>query len=320
MGEVFGSKGNPAYADLPVHPELGMRHSWDVWPPDDAIGTINRITDESTAAAAREIRTGRRFNLSLPLEVPDPPLFGRKPFKHSIIKLDRRTYDDYVDGLFLQGSSQWDSLLHVRAGKAGLYKGRREEPQDYVDAGGAGLEAWADHGIAARGVLLDVSSYLADRGEHVRAGQSRSFSPALLADVADQQGVTFQTGDILMIRTGWLASYLISDAAERERLANCWEVPGLHAGEETAAFLWDTGCAAVTADNPSLEVAPGDPEVGWLHRRLIPMLGFALGELWNFEELAAVSAADGRYTSCVVAIPLNLSAAIGSPANALAIR
>jgi kynurenine formamidase len=225
-----------------------------------------------------------------------------------------------VDGFFLQASSQWDSLLHIRAGKAGWYKGRQQEPQEYVEAGGAGLEAWADHGIVARGVLLDICSYLAERGEQIRVGQSRSFAPELLADVAAQQGVSFQTGDILLIRTGWLASYLGADAAERERLADCWEVPGLEAGEATAAFLWDTGCAAVAADNPSIEVAPGDPSVGWLHRRLIPMLGFALGELWNFEELAAASAADGRYTSCVVAVPLNLPAAVGSPANALAIR
>jgi kynurenine formamidase len=87
-----------------------------------------------------------------------------------------------------------------------------------------------------------------------------------------------------------------------------------------ARFLWDSGAAAVAADNPTVEVAPGDHRIGSLHRRLIPMLGFAVSELLDLERLADLSAADGRWDFLFVASPLNMPGGIGSPANALAIR
>jgi len=310
----------PRYCELPRHSDLGLAYSWDVWAPDDDLGTINNITEASVRSAAGEVQTGRRYNLSLPLELPDPPMFTRRPFTHHILQLDRRTYDDYLDGFYLQGSSQWDSLLHVRAGRFGLYKGRQAEPAEHVASGGAGLEAWAEHGIVARGVLLDLAAVAEQRGQPIRAGVERRFGADFLREVAEAEGIGFRRGDILLIRTGWLADYLAADAHRRAWLANTSDVAGLHAGEATAEFLWDTGCAAVVADNPTLEASPGDPAIGSLHRRLIPMLGMAVGELWNLEGLAAACRADGRYTCCVVAVPLNLSAAIGSPANAVAIR
>ena len=46
--------------------------------------------------------------------------------------------------------------------------------------------------------------------------------------------------------------------------------------------------AAVAADNPAVDAVPVDPAVGSLHRRLIPCLGFAIGELFDFAPLAAV--------------------------------
>ena len=87
-----------------------------------------------------------------------------------------------------------------------------------------------------------------------------------------------------------------------------------------ARWLWDRGVAAVATDNPAVEVAPGDPAVGSLHRRLIPLLGFALGELFDFGRLALDSAADGKYTSLFMAAPLNLPGGVGSPGNAVAVK
>jgi hypothetical protein len=53
---------------------------------------------------------------------------------------------------------------------------------------------------------------------------------------------------------------------------------------------------------------------------MIAMLGLALGELWNLEDLAADSAATGNYYAFITVKPLNLVGGVGSPANALAIR
>src|SRR5437588_1557799 len=98
-----------------------MPHAWEEWCPGDQLGSINRITPERVLAALRVPRLGRRFNLSLPLDQPDPPLFRRKAYEHTIFPLDRNQQDDYVDSFYMQRSSQWDSLRHVRAREFGFY-------------------------------------------------------------------------------------------------------------------------------------------------------------------------------------------------------
>ena len=57
-----------------------------------------------------------------------------------------------------------------------------------------------------------------------------------------------------------------------------------------------------------------------MHSRLIAMLGFVLGELWNLEALAKDCASDGVWSSFVTVKPLNLIGGVGSPPNALAIK
>ena len=59
---------------------------------------------------------------------------------------------------------------------------------------------------------------------------------------------------------------------------------------------------------------------GGIHRPLLTMLGFALGEMWALEELAADCADDGVYEFLLTAKPLHLPGGAGSPANALAIK
>ena len=98
------------------------------------------------------------------------------------------------------------------------------------------------------------------------------------------------------------------------------DCPGLYAGEEMAEYLWDRGVVGVVTDNPAVEVVPGSREAGSLHRRLIPLLGFALGELFDLEALAADCAGDGRYSCLFVGVPLNLPGGVGSPGNAIAIK
>jgi hypothetical protein len=63
-----------------------------------------------------------------------------------------------------------------------------------------------------------------------------------------------------------------------------------------------------------------DPAIGSLHQRLIPSLGFAIGELFSFAALAAACHADGRYDFLFTSVPLNVTGGVGSPANAVAVR
>ncbi len=67
------------------------------------------------------------FRLDLPLDVPDPPLFGRQPYRHRVFALNRHEMDDALDDFHPQGSTQWDALGHVRCREHGFWGGESEE-------------------------------------------------------------------------------------------------------------------------------------------------------------------------------------------------
>ena len=149
--------GTPAYDDLPTMDEGSEeRHAWDVWGRDDQVGAFNRLTPEHVVAAARLVRTGKVINLDLPLNEPDPPLSDRTRFTHHI-ETGRQTRDDWLDGFYLQGSSQWDALSHVRYRQYGYWGGRQDE--DVNEGRECGIDQWAERGIVGRGVLIDAKRH-----------------------------------------------------------------------------------------------------------------------------------------------------------------
>ena len=304
----------PAFDDLPLLGELGLRHAWDAFGEDDDLGTINLLTPERTAAAAALVRTGEVVSLDLPLDLPNPPLFGRRPYEHDVFALSRNEMDDRLDNFHLQASTQWDALSHVRCREFGFWGGRTEQPA--TGRNDLGIDRWAEHGIAGRGVLLDVAGHLGDLDP---------FTPTdvpveVLEATAAAQGVALRTGDVLCVRFGWVGVYRALDQAGRERLASeGGEFCGLRPDEAMARFLWDQHVAALCCDNPAVEPVPGDPAVGSLHRRVLPLLGLALGEMFDFEALAARCRQLGRWEFLFVAAPLKLPGGIGSPGNAVAI-
>ena len=313
----------PAYEDLPVIEATGDRHAWGVFGAEDQLGTINRLTPERMARAAGLVHKGKAFNLSLPLDQPNPPVVdSRKSYRHDVFSTNRNSRDDKLDDFYLQASSQLDALRHMRFRELGFYNGLQEED---TDRGALGINLWADHGIVGRGVLLDVPRHMERRGTPLDPSKDTPLEEDLLAEALQAQGVETEEGDILLLRTGWMGYYLGLTAHERERLPHHLGpgglgTPGLKATREMAGFLWDRGFALVAADNPAVEDTPGSPDVGFLHRRLIPLLGMALGELWDLEALAEDCAADGVYECMVVSVPLNLPRGVGSPANAIALK
>jgi kynurenine formamidase len=308
----------PRYDELPYLSALGGRHCWGVFGADDDLGTVNLLTSEVVSRAAREIQRGTVHSLCLPLDVPYPSLAGRAPFTHRIFRPVRNMQDDVLDGFYPQASSQWDGLRHVQAREFGFYNG---VSLDDAGPGGSrlGIEAWARHGIAGRGVLADVAGYLAARGTPLDPRREFAITAELLAAVLAAQGTELLGGDILLVRTGFVGAYLRADAAGREDFAARQDCPGLAADEEMARYLWDHRFAAIAADNHAVESQPGSPAAGFLHRRLIPLLGFAIGEWFDLDSLAEEGAATGRYSCFFAGVPLNLPGGVGSPANSIAI-
>ena len=309
------------FDELPVLPGSGLRHAWDVWGPGDNLGTLNRLTGPVVAAATATVRTGERVGVSLPLGLPDPPFFGRHRYRHSFTSMGPSAWDDWVDDLYLQCSSQWDGLRHIGSGPDGWYGGWLGQPDADLDP--LGIHHWAQRGIIGRGVLVDLAGPRADPGYDPFTRVA--FTPGDITAALAAQGSALRYGDILCVRTGWVDRYLTLDAGPRRELAAALAdvsghpSAGLAGSEEMSRFLWDAGVAALPCDNPSLEVVPVDPSTGSLHRRLIPHLGFAIGELFDFGPLARACRLQGRYEFLFTSVPLNVTGAVGSPANAVAI-
>jgi hypothetical protein len=310
--------GLPTYDELPEVPGIGMRHAWDVWGRDDVLGSINLVTAARVAAARAEIVTGVRYSLDLPLDLPDPPLYGRRPYLRQVRPLNRHEMDDHLDDFHPQGSTQWDALGHVRCREHGYWGGRTQDPTEGPN--GLGIHHWTRHGIAGRGILLDVEAWLAAHDPTYDPLEPRPITVEDLQATLAAQRVAPTVGDLWCVRTGWVRAYRTLGADRRAAYAIEPRFAGLQADEAMARFLWDAHPAALLCDNPAVERAPGDPAVGSLHRRLLPLLGFALGEMFDFDSLAAACAADRRWTFFFVAAPLHVPDGLGSPGNAMAIR
>jgi kynurenine formamidase len=307
----------PPYRDLPDG------RAWDVLDP--RLGSLGLLMPERVAAAARLVRTGTRFALDLPLDQPSPPLFGREPFRHDVFSFGvDNVFDDKLDNFFPQGSTQWDGFGHFGDPAAGFFGGRAAAD---IEAKGLGIEAWAETGIAGRGVLLDVARHAGCAGDAFFG-----IGPDLLAETAAAQGVEVRAGDVLCVRVGWLAAYRRLDAAGRQAVSAAsrdgdierFQSPGLAPGPAIAEYLWDHGVAAIAVDNPAVEpLGPGafpDRLVDIVHVRVLARLGIPLGELFDFEALAEHCAGDGVYEFLFTSKPLRIPGGLGSPPNAIAIK
>jgi kynurenine formamidase len=304
--------GQYAYADLPELNDSGYPHARGLLDP--LMGSIGRLGPSHVRAAAGLVDLGESISLNLPIGFIDPPLFGRAACRHRYVQVGHNTFEDVIDDFNPQAGSQWDGLLHVRAREHGFFDGR--ESLDAASSG-RGIEAWAANGIVGRGVLLDLARWTDATGRSLDPMSGTEITSQDLADCAASQGVDLLPGDILCIRTGWLTAYRALDDEARQGLPT--DSVGLRADAATASFVWDNELAAVCADNPALECVPGDPAVGSLHRRLIPMLGTAIAELLDLDELARRCAEIGRWEFLFVSAPLALPGGVSSPSNALAI-
>ena len=299
----------PAYAELPVGDDLPPGSSWGVWSDHDVLGTLNLLTPERVVAAAHSIRTGRTFGLNLDLTLPDPPLFGRASFRHEVTDERNSVHDDIYHAWNTQASSQWDGFRHLGHRDHGHYGGVADEDH--------GVHHWAARGIVGRAVLADVDRWRGAQGRPLRQGEPDPISADDLRACLTAQGTAVETGDVLLVRTGYLTWYRSLDRAGREAHAASPQTPGL-AGGDVPGVLWDLHVSAIASDNPAVEVIP--PGRPFLHTMLLPLLGLPLGELWDLDALADDCAAVATYDAFFTSAPLNMPGGVATPPNAIAIR
>ncbi len=324
-------------ADLPSYAELCERtdgpsgSSWGLWGADDALGCLNLLTAERAVRGAGLVRRGRTFSLNLDLDLPEPPLFGRRAHRHEVTWLAHDVgHDDELIDWNPQRSTQWDGFRHIRSLHHGFYNGVADETH--------GVHHWSRRGLVGRGVLADVARHRERLGRPLQPGAPDIIEPDDVLECLVAQGVEVEVGDILLVRTGWLDWYRALDAGGRAAVAaGNLSACGLRNGTECAAMLWDLHVAAVAADNPALEVLPtttglsaaarqalfsgtADTPVLFLHGNLLALLGIPIGEFFDLDALAADCAADGVYEFLFTSAPLNLAGGVASPPNALAVK
>lgn len=159
-----------------------------------------------------------------------------------------------------------------------------------------------------RGVLIDYWSY-AKKSYDPNTSFAITYDELLAC--AKAQGVEFQYGDILIIRTGWIDAYNRLDYEQRKALAapgssyNENKFVGVEVTEAMADFLHDNYFSVVAGDNPGFEVWPSDKD--WNHHgNLLPLWGLPIGEMWDLEKLSEVCKKNNRYTFYFSSCPTNV--------------
>ena len=304
----------PPYDELPLIEVLDIRHSWNVLP--QSLGTLAFISDDSVLRGVSSVKNGELVSLNLPLGEFSPPLFGRAAHGLNTFESSRNIFEDLIDQFNPQSSSQWDGLLHIRAREFGFFSGITdlEEAQKLL-----GIHHAAEHAIAGRGVLIDIPSWRALNGIPWDPFSGECIEVEEILKIMNARGIEPLQGDILCVRTGWIAKYrsIQDQGVGLEDIG--MRFSGIASHHAMARFLWNSQFAAICSDNPAVESAPGDPNNGSLHRRLIPGLGFALGELLDLDILAQKCTERNSAYFQFVAAPLSLVGGASSTANAVAV-
>ena len=304
-------------------------NNWGRWGADDQRGTQNLIGPDERLRAATAIQTGKVFSLAIPIDAAGPRFYTRPAPLHWFLMSgsDQVTGSPYSsvdpgfqwnDDMFqmpLQGSTQWDGFGHVMYQDT-MYNGFWAG--NVTAFGGAAVLGIENHNesFVGRAVLLDVAR--SEGGDVLPV--NTPVDRAMLERCVEAQGVEITSGDMVLLRTGYLALWNPEFNPE-EQMGYFSSSPGL--GVTALDWCADHDVSAVAADTIAVEVfQPEDPEARRypVHVGALIDLGLPLGEFWALDELAADCAADGRYDCMLVAPPLHIPGAVGSPLNPIAIK
>ncbi|HEX9085995.1 MAG TPA: cyclase family protein [Arthrobacter sp.] len=299
--------------------------SWGLFPEADR-GTPSFITQDTILEARSCIRTGTVFGLDYPADAFDPGMSLKRNAPHHTIYSSHPAHrDDYLDGYYLQGSTQIDGLRHRRADDIGFYNGTLDER---IRAGtpDLGIQEWADRPIVGRALLVDLDGHRNGLGEPIdhAAGEPLGFD--LIQAAIASQSLSIRPGDILMFHTGWCEWFLALTPEEKQRTRDSRHATGIAQSQDFVAWAWDHRLALLAADNFAFEclpVVPGSPflhtapsDHGMMHQQLLAKLGMPLGELWRLGPLSRHLKATGNWDAFISIKPLNITGGTGSPANA----
>ncbi|MGR8947987.1 MAG: cyclase family protein [Gammaproteobacteria bacterium] len=287
-------------------------HASDEQSRDDR-GALERLTPSIVLAAADLIRSGKVYSLAIPT-TPDTPAWTGRSYQmltDRILINGESTYgrnrlqgfDDFAC-IWLGIGTQIDGFAHVAVDGRHYHGLPSSEVITPRGAKRYGVEQIDP--LVGRGVLLDLT--MINDGQALAAGHA--IGSRELRKVAARQNVTIESGDVILLHTGWLPM------AGKDPQRFMQTEPGLSL--DGAKYLAGRGVAAIGADNHSLEVYPAENEEDFLpvHGYLLVNEGIHILENIVTQQLAA----DRAYTFFFVLAPPRLSGAVQTPVHPVAIR
>lgn len=304
--------------------------NWGKFGQCDELGTLNYLDDQQVLRGIQQVATGRIFPLGLPIGDPRGDLVwpGRIPTQHYMVS-DRGMYvsgkrdpipgtggveyaDDVVH-MFLQGTTQLDSLGHI------WYDGQLYNGYDASSTTAGlkknGIDKAAARGIVGAAVLLDVPRFfgvpMLERGQEIRLED--------LSAVAHAQGIMIESADMLIIRTGFYQHYL--RGGTKEYIGEMLSEPGItYTKDLVKAFdQWKTPLLGTDTMGNEQTLSGQTGTVQPLHPALITRMGMTLAEMLWLEDLAEYCSDIRKYRFFLSISPLRIVGGAGSPVNPLAI-
>ncbi len=291
--------------------------NWGRWGPDDERGTLNLITQQKVAAAARGARgvvvsCGRPLPVAAAVDNPSPALHmmviaGDCLDATGVPGLE--TALDFV-GVSFHGMavSHLDALCHVFHDGL-MYNGFPATDVKSIGAMRNSVMTFAD-GVASRGILLDIPRLRGVRWLEPRDTISADELDAACADA----GVTVEPGDILLISTG---------RDQRRAEFGAWdpvEVGLAGLSPECAYWVHDRDVAVLGSDGVSDPLPNNDN--GWpipMHMCCLVAMGTPLLDNLDLSRLAAACAQEQKWEFLFTISPLQVHGATGSPINPVAV-
>jgi kynurenine formamidase len=279
--------------------------NWGEFGSEDQLGRINLVGPEQVLKGAAEIRAGRSFSLSLPLDLPggnalnarrNPPRLqptwrGETPMLNfgmdGLVPDSIDVVSDDQVLICLQYSTQWDALAHVGArfdidgdGNEEMvyYNGFRavehvrgpqqmqEDPDCICDGHQSHADALGIEHMAAHG--MQGRGVLIDLCRHF--GRERKLiGYEEIAATMQADRVTVERGDFLLLRTGF-AEAVVEMAGDPDPHALHHSCAVLN-GRDQRLLQWitDSGIAALCADNYAVEAYPAPDVAG--RKSLLPL-------------------------------------------------
>ncbi|MBT2228168.1 cyclase family protein [Nonomuraea sp. NEAU-A123] len=301
--------------------------NWGRWGEEDSLGTMNYVGPEEVRRAAALVEHGVTISCSLPYDQRGPQTGTLRANPRNVMTATgadhlagaqdilpagfgpAKGYGRSDDILIVpnQAGTQWDSLSHI-FWKGKMYNGRSAGLVSSNGAAKNGVENYAGK-FVLRGVLLDVARHLGV--DSLEPGYAISVEE--LEATAAAQGVQIQRGDAVLIRTGFLEArrHAWSDYAGGA-------APGVSL--HTAPWFHEREIAAVASDTWGVEVRPNEIDCFQpFHVVALVHMGLAIGEIFDFQELATACARYEKYEFLFTAPALPITGASGCPVGGIAV-